>query len=217
MNLDDVINHYDALITEGIDLVNDPPVLRGYMNTWDGPIFIDELHLDESKSVLEIGVGTGRLARQMIPFCSEFTGIDISPKTIECARENLTSSSKLKLICDDFLQYPFNELFDIVYSSLTFMHIQDKMEAFRKVAKILKPNGRFVLSIDKNQSEYIDYGTRKVLVYPDKVDDIKRIVSGTSIEISKIIEIENAYIFVCVNQNNYNQINKKIGANYEPC
>lgn len=97
------------------------------------------------------------------------------------------------------------------------MHIQDKMEAFRKVAKILKPNGRFVLSIDKNQSEYIDYGTRKVLVYPDKVDDIKRIVSGTSIEISKIIEIENAYIFVCVNQNNYNQINKKIGANYEPC
>lgn len=106
MNLDDVINHYDALITEGIDLVNDPPVLRGYMNTWDGPIFIDELHLDESKSVLEIGVGTGRLARQMIPFCSEFTGIDISPKTIECARENLTSSSKLTLICDDFYNIP---------------------------------------------------------------------------------------------------------------
>jgi ubiquinone/menaquinone biosynthesis C-methylase UbiE len=32
------------------------------MDKWDGQVFIDELRLSSVKTVLEIGVGTGRLA-----------------------------------------------------------------------------------------------------------------------------------------------------------
>ena len=55
----DVITHYDLLIDESNDPVCDPEPLKQYMDKWDGKPFIDALRLDKSKSVLEIGVGTG--------------------------------------------------------------------------------------------------------------------------------------------------------------
>ncbi len=192
----EVIKHYDLMIEENNDPVHDPEPLKAYMDKWDGQDFIHCMELDSSQSVLEIGVGTGRLAIRIAPLCSEFTGIDISPKTIERAKENLSKYSNVKLICRDFLEYNFERTFDVVYSSLTFMHIKEKLEAITKVEKILSDTGRFVLSIDKNQSEYIDYGTRQVKVFPDTAEDIVRCIIAAGLIISNQYNTENATIFV---------------------
>lgn len=79
--------HYDLLIDEGNDPYRDPPVLQAYMDNWDGQPFLDALELTRDKSVLEIGIGTGRLAARAAPRCARLTGIDLSPKTIARARE----------------------------------------------------------------------------------------------------------------------------------
>ena len=84
-----VIRHYDLLIEEGNDPFRDPPQLSSYMDKWDGEKFIRLLNLTGNELVLEIGVGTGRLAVRALPKCREFIGIDISPKTIERAKENI--------------------------------------------------------------------------------------------------------------------------------
>lgn len=44
------------------------------MNKWEGPVFIEQMQLESSKSVsvLEVGVGTGRLAIRMTPLRGEF-------------------------------------------------------------------------------------------------------------------------------------------------
>ena len=89
-----VIQHYDILIDDDNDPFRDPPVLQDYMEKWDGKLFIDSMALDKTKRVLEIGVGTGRVAQKVAPNCLSFTGIDISPKTIERAKENLRSFNK---------------------------------------------------------------------------------------------------------------------------
>ena len=83
-----VIEHYDRLIDEENDPVRDVPALKAYMDRWDGADFLDAMELSKSKRVLEIGVGTGRLAVRVIPACREFVGIDLSPKTIARAAEN---------------------------------------------------------------------------------------------------------------------------------
>ena len=67
------------------------------MDKWDGKAFIDKMELDKDKSVLEIGVGTGRLAVRVAPLCGKFYGVDISPKTIERAKENLSQQNDVKL------------------------------------------------------------------------------------------------------------------------
>lgn len=47
------------------------------------------------------------------------------------------------------------------------MHIEDKLTAINKIVGLLESGGRFVLSIDKNQDEYIDDN-------PDDIVDISK-------------------------------------------
>ena len=192
----DVISHYDLLITENNDPVHDPKPLQEYMDKWDGQDFIEQMELDKSKSVLEIGVGTGRLAVSVVPLCGEFCGIDILPKTLERARENLADFANIELICGGFLTYKFDHSFDVVYSSLTFIHIYDKQEAINKIATLFNDTGRFVLSIDKNQSDFIDTDTRKVRIYPDTAEKTAKYLKNAGLTIISQFDTEFASVFV---------------------
>ena len=192
----DVITHYDLLIDEDNDPFRDPPILQEYMSQWDGEQFIESLELTKSKKVLEIGVGTGRIAVKVAPFCMSLTGIDISPKTIERAKENLEEHENISFICDDFIDYQFSGTFDVIYSSLTMMHFRQKKQVIAKVDTLLNKGGIFCLSIDKNQSEYIDMGTRKVRVYPDTLENTKSLIQTTTMSVSMVFETDNAYIIV---------------------
>lgn len=191
-----VTHHYDLLIYENNDPVHDSKPLRDYMDKWDGQAFIDSMELDNNKSVLEIGVRTGRLAVRVAPLCGEFCGIDISPKTIDRAKENLAEYRNVELICDDFLSYKFECKFDVIYSSLTFMHIEDKQNAINKVVTLLKDGGKFVLSIDKSKSEYIDTGTRKIKLYPDTKEKTVEYIKAAGLTILNQYDTEFATIFV---------------------
>ena len=192
----DVIRHYDLLIEENNDPVRDPKPLKDYMDKWDGQVFIDKMKLDKDKSVLEIGVGTGRLAVKTAILCKDYCGIDISPKTIYRAKENLANYKNVKLICDNFLSHHFNSLYDVVFSSLTFMHIHEKQNAINKVACLLKNGGRFVLSIDKSQEDFIDMGTRRITIFPDSPTEIKNCILNADLELVECFETELAHIFV---------------------
>ncbi len=192
----DVIEHYDKLIDENNDPARDPKPLRDYMDKWDGEIFIESMQLDKRKSVLEIGIGTGRIAIKVAPNCKSLYGIDISEKTIQRAEENLSTYDNIKLICDDFMSFEFGEQFDVIYSSLTFMHIDNKLTAIKKISSLLNADGLFVLSIDKNQNEFIDMGTRKIKIYPDNLSDICNFISKANLKLINQFEIDHAYVIV---------------------
>jgi GrpB-like predicted nucleotidyltransferase (UPF0157 family)/SAM-dependent methyltransferase len=192
-----LINHYDKLIDENIDPVRDVKVLRDYMDKWDGQVFIDELLLDKNKTALEFAVGTGRLAIKTIPYCKHFTGIDISPKTIKRAEENLAEFINKTLICADFLEYEFAEKFDVIYSSLTFLHIQEKQKVINKNAELLNNGGRFVLSLDKeHKGNKIDYGNRTLTIYPDTPQEIMQYIKNAGLAVVGEKELEFAWIIV---------------------
>ncbi len=193
----DVITHYNLLIDENNDPFRDPPALQAYMDKWDGQAFFDALKLDESKTVLEIGVGTGRLAAKAAPRCKRLTGIDISPRTICRAGENLRDHRNISLICADFMRCHFTETFDIIYSSLTMMHFENKEAFLCKVASLLNDGGVFCLSIDKNQDAYIDMGTRRVRIYPDSPDRLLPLIRAASMTAESVTETEHAHIIVC--------------------
>ena len=141
-----VIDHYDLLIDEDNDPFRDPPMLQEYMSQWDGERFIEALELTKNKKVLEIGIGTGRIAVKVAPFCMTLTGIDISPKTIERAKENLKEYKNISFICDDFRDYQFTRTFDVIYSSLTMMHFKNKATVITKVYKLLNDDGSLIIN-----------------------------------------------------------------------
>lgn len=194
----DVINHYDSLIDENNDPVFDPQPLKEYMDKWDGKAFLDALTLDDTKSILEIGVGTGRLALKIAPQCKEFYGIDISSKTIKRAKENLQEFDNVTLLLGDIEKYSFDRTFDVVYSSLTFMHIKNKKGVIDKISYLLTQGGRFVLSVDKSQNTVLEYGSRKITIYPDSVKNVERCVLHSGMSIIEKIETDFAHIFVII-------------------
>lgn len=190
----DVAEHYDLLIDEDNDPVHDPDVLKQYMDKRDGQDFINSLELSLEKTVLEIGIGTGRLAIKIAGKCKLFYGIDLSEKTVKRARQNLWPYSNTVIICDDFLQHTFTDKFDIIYSSLTFWHIQNKYSAILKAARLLNDKGIFVLAIAKEQNDVLDFGNRKLQMFPDNKDDILSSLKLSGLEINLISETELSYI-----------------------
>lgn len=163
--------HYDLLIDEGNDPYRDAPLMQEYMSRWDGPLFFEALGSTEGKDVLEIGVGTGRLARRVLDMgCRAFAGLDISAKTVKRARENLKAYPNICLMLGDIEEFRFCERFDVAYSVLTFMHIERKRVALANIVEALHPHGILVLSLS-NEGECLDFGSHKVRLYPAPVED----------------------------------------------
>lgn len=94
------------------------------------------------------------------------------------------------------MEHNFHVCFDVIYSSLTFMHIKDKQACIDKVFSLLNKNGLFVLSIDKCQSEFIDMGTHKIKTFPDAPFDTQSFMEKSGFKSIKSIEIEFSYIFI---------------------
>ena len=195
-----VARHYDTLLADGDDPVLDSPALREHMNLWDGPLFLELLKLDKNKSVLEIGVGTGRLAVQTVPLCGRFTGIDLAPNTLLRAQCHLKDYDHVNLICDDFMTHEFTEKFDVIYSSLTWMHIWNKMRAAGRVAELLKPGGRFVLCVEREKRFEIDAGTTRIDVFPDDQTSTGSYLRSADMRLEKFAETAFGLIYAAVKE-----------------
>ncbi len=189
-----VTDHYDALVRENDDPARDAPHLREYMNRWDGEPFLRALALSSTESVLEIGVGTGRLALRAAPLCGRFTGIDLSSEAIARAKENL-AAFRPRLICADFLHFPFRETFDVIYSSLTFFHIRNKKRAIKKAFGLLNPGGKFVLSVEKQQRRRLVCGDRTLKLYPDDREKTSKRLLRAGFCLHEVFETPFAVVF----------------------
>lgn len=187
-------DHYDALIAENNDPVLDPPALAAYMERWDGAPFMELLSLDGTQSVLEPGVGTGRLARRVAPRCRHLTGIDLSPATGARARAHLSGYGNTTLLCGDFMTFPFRETFDRVYASLFLFHIRDKAAALARMASLLAPGGRLVLSVSLERAEWLDMNGRRLPLYPDDPDRTASLLRAAGLVLTDAVPVEAALL-----------------------
>lgn len=187
-------DHYDALIAENNDPVLDPPALAAYMERWDGAPFMELLSLDGTQSVLEPGVGTGRLARRVAPRCRHLTSIDLSPATVARARAHLSGYGNTTLLCGDFMTFPFRETFDRVYASLFLFHIRDKAAALARMASLLAPGGRLVLSVSLDRAEWLDMNGRRLPLYPDDPDRTASLLRAAGLVLTDAVPVEAALL-----------------------
>lgn len=164
------------------------------MSRWDGSLFYNSLNLTSEKVVLEVGVGTGRVAQNVLDIgCKRLTGIDISLKTIQRARDNLlTRYCNVELLLQNIEDYREENQYDLVYSVLTFMHIQDKEKALKNIVDSLKPGGNLVLSISK-QPEWLDYG-RQIKLFPKEPEYYIEILMGLNCKIEEPIDLIDNFV-----------------------
>lgn len=101
----------------------------------------------EPADVLELGTGTGETADRILRLYpgARLTGLDASPHMLAAARAKLGHDPILIVarIEDPLPPGPY----DLVVSALAVHHLDGdgKRDLFRRVARVLRPGGRFVL------------------------------------------------------------------------
>ncbi len=100
-------------------------------------------------SILDVGCGTGRLLRtasQRFPG-AHLDGVDAAPQMIAQAISMLPAGAPIRFQQATAEALPFADgQFDLVFSTMTFHHWADQKKGVSEVARVLAPNGRWLLA-----------------------------------------------------------------------
>lgn len=103
-----------------------------------------------SPHCLDLGCGTGLMAKAMSKEAGIWTGIDLSTKMLEKAREKGLYQS---LICSDVvgaMRSMDARSFDVVCAADVFIYVGALEDTFKEVHRILRPGGYFLFSVESN-------------------------------------------------------------------
>jgi len=126
------------------------------------------------KSMIDLGCGEGAMIRAIK---KEFpkvklTGIDISPRRINCLKKRLP---KDKFYIKDVCNTNIKEKFDFIYSSQVIEHVQSDKKMIKEMSRLLKKNGILFCSsvIKKPWAIYKYRNNRKFVLDPTHEKEYK--------------------------------------------
>jgi len=89
-------------------------------------------NISHTDKVLDIGCGNGACAQAVSKKAAKVTGIDISKKNIQTAKEKFPNGN-LKYIIGDATSYDFKESFDVIILSNALEHIGNRIAFLEKI------------------------------------------------------------------------------------
>lgn len=163
-------------------------------------------HLRKSrgKKLLDIGCGAGKIAYLTGQKGFDVTGIEIERRVAKLAESNLGESGvKGKIIAGDILNLKLNEdFFDVIVCSEVIEHVDEPKKIIKKVLKLLKEGGLFILTTPHNQKywtvsdEYADHKKRFGVEEIKKLLSDFRIVSLYTVGFPGMVSLMLFYNFV---------------------
>jgi SAM-dependent methyltransferase len=134
----DVARHYD----EDIKYLYDPSVID--------PVVAFLEQLAGKGPVLELGIGTGRLALPLSQRGLQVSGIELSPEMVEELRKK-PGSEVIDVTMGDFATAEVGRRFTLAYlifNTITNLTSQEEqLQCFQNVAEHLEPGGYFVVEV----------------------------------------------------------------------
>lgn len=159
---------------------------------WDPERFLDQMHDEihdydrfqdevaaataglDANELLDLGIGTGETARRVVALYPDarLTAVDASEAMLGRVRERFPEAQ----LHHRPLEEPLPPgPFDVVYSALAVHHLaaDEKRRLFGRVARVLRPGGRFVLGdvVVPARPEDVVIDVSDDVDVPDRLDD----------------------------------------------
>jgi len=139
----------------------------GHFQEFTAEPWLDQWHEDalalsgsiENLDVLEVGCGLGDFSIYLAKYGANVIGTDFSTSAIEFAKEKCTakgSSASFQLADAQALPFDSNS-FDLIFSCECLEHVPDPRKALSEMFRILKPNGRLILTTENYSNAMIIY------------------------------------------------------------
>lgn len=107
---------------------------------------LDNVGIQSSDVVLEIGCGVGRVGKHISRHCGRWIGTDVSPNMLEFAAANLQGLANVEFVeLSGYDLKPIgNESIDVIYCTVVFPHLSqwDRYSYVEEAFRCLRPGGK---------------------------------------------------------------------------
>ena len=134
----------DSAALDAVDNSASEEVARA-TGRWTASQLRAALDIQDADTVLELGCGAGRIARELAGDCARYIGVDISPNMVRVARARLADHANVRL---EILERTSLEMIDtasvdkaFTVAVLCHMDKEDLLLYLREIARALRPGG----------------------------------------------------------------------------
>ena len=140
-------------------------------NNYRGHLLIENAfkkthNISKKIDILDMGCGTGSLARILRPYARSLVGVDLSPDMLFKAKEICLYDSLYEKDLSQYLGEVLN-YYDTVVAAAVLIHFNDLDNIFFLVRDSLKINGRFIFSIFEETQKNKDLNSFLMYAHSD--------------------------------------------------
>jgi SAM-dependent methyltransferase len=103
--------------------------------------------------VLDLGCGTGDTTRALAELGATVVGVDFSAPMLAAARARCADLDRVSFVEADLATFTTDEPFDLAYSRMCLMLLEDPVPALANVRAALRPGGRLVATVFRDMAD----------------------------------------------------------------
>ena len=127
-----------------------PEQFDKYRPRYRAELFTDLIayaNIGPSKTVLELGPGTGQATEPILNTGCDYNAIELGEHLFEMMKRKYGGYHNFHIVNDDFITHDFgSQKFDMIYSAATIQWIPEEV-AFSKIFDLLKPGGTLAMML----------------------------------------------------------------------
>lgn len=124
-----------------------------------GSEILKKIPFHEKMNVMDFGAGTGLITYQIAPRVNKVVAVDISEamltKLIEKAKSEPDTKEKVEMCCQNIIDKPLNERFDLIMSAMALHHVKNTEQLIQTFSEHLNKGAMLALAdLDKEDGSF---------------------------------------------------------------